>query len=340
MKHKLKGLVCLWLAVLLLTLPALATKRTGWIYNDTQSSVESDISIGKDLYQMYLSGLVTQVTIDDSLPMNQQELQYPEKTGYKIDRWNVWKVSSGDLDFAKTISPSDLLSSVNCGPFLLEPVWEKYHIISQQPTAQEPTVGTQEYSEEAGWVDCTADTYRWYEVEDKVYTVVPENAKSDEIAISDYTIYTFNYLKRWTSDKDLDITFPVSPGDVVRVTRVNKSFDGTVTEYNAGALEKDGDVYTKTIPENQNSFRLYISNVNKAEFKVEVLRSSSNLIPEQTGATLTALTRGKSYYCEAVFSDGAEILRSNVFLVPFDLSCKVTFESNGGSAVAPQTVAY
>ena len=69
MKHKLKGLVCLWLAVLLLALPALAADREVWIYTDTANR------IGVDFQEMKDEGRVQGVTIDDSLPMNQQKLQ-------------------------------------------------------------------------------------------------------------------------------------------------------------------------------------------------------------------------------------------------------------------------
>ena len=341
MKHKLKGLVCLWLAVLLLALPALAADRGVWIYTDTDNSIDPDF------WLMVEAGQVQNVTIDDSLPMNQQNLQYPEKSGYQISGWNIWSVECGGLVPWTTVSPSAALSGSLNDPYsegyVLEPTWSKYRI-SQQPTALVPTVGTQEGSVDDGWVDCTADAYRWYEVEDKVYTVVPNKQASDQIAItSAWCSYDFNYgTLYWAPKGELDIYIPVSAGDVIRVTREFGEFTGTVKGNFGETFAQNGDVYTQTVSRSDDYYNLCIDSSNGCKFTIEIERPEAVLIPGQTGATLTAMSGGKSYYCEAVFlsgGDSEEVLRSNTFFVP-PATCTVSFESNGGSAVTSQTVAY
>ena len=341
MKHKLKGLVCLWLAVLLLALPALAAYREVWIYTDTANTIDVDF------WEMQDKNQVQKVTIDDSLPMNQQNLQYPEKSGYQISGWKIWSVGCGCLLPWTTVSSSAALSGSlndpNSEGYVLEPTWSKYRI-SQQPTALVPTVGTQEGSVDDGWVDCTADAYRWYEVEDKVYTVVPNKQASDQIAItSAWCSYDFNYgTLYWAPKGELDIYIPVSAGDVIRVTREFGEFTGTVKGNFGETFAQNGDVYTQTVSRSDDYYALVIEDKNDCKFKIEILRAEGVLISEQTGKTLTAMTVGNSYYCEAVFSnngDSEEILRSNTFFVP-PATCTVSFESNGGSAVTSQTVAY
>ncbi len=59
MKHKLKGLVCLWLAVLLLALPALAADRGVWIYTDTDNSIDPDFWLMVEAGQFKMSRSTT-----------------------------------------------------------------------------------------------------------------------------------------------------------------------------------------------------------------------------------------------------------------------------------------
>ena len=112
MKHKLKGLVCLWLAVLLLALPALAAYREVWIYTDTANTIDVDFQEMQDKNQ------VQKVPIDDSLPMNQQtqpESRRKTPNAVKLMHffWNGVKLSVRFISpTSALVTPDTSLSSI------------------------------------------------------------------------------------------------------------------------------------------------------------------------------------------------------------------------------------
>ena len=269
MKKRVKGLICLWLVIIMAfgALPLTASAAgTGYVrlirdvdpanghsysfFNDNGSSsfgIELDVALN------------TQQALQDELAKEATE-------GYVFDGWKLW-VGIGSGGVIDTSSPPieiDANGVVNETAYmdiesrgdqaLLEALWVQKYKMDPQPTSLDPTVGVMQ-ADGAGWMDVTTRSdisYQWYPYGEKTYRVVTSTVGADEMeadAIYGDTRYS-DTLGAWENPvtAEIDIAFGVQAGDRVIVTASNANTTAVITTYNeADDYARDGAVYSKTM---------------------------------------------------------------------------------------------
>lgn len=361
MKQRLKGLVCLWMAIILalgIPMSALAEDISAYLVkNVSQSSFDS-----------YGNAEGYSLTLDTPLDENTDVIAATNdamEDGYFLSGWKLWRgsVSGGvvngiDSSFGPIKLAIDdsisgdvynVVTDEGENVLALEPVFLSKYKLDPQPTGENPTVGVMETGDAGdSWDDITEDSkvsYQWYESSDVSNAVIEGTAEENQINIS--SNYSGNYdagTETWSHDSVIDIEFSVKADDVIQVTPVapdeNVSTSAVIYEFsdNENPYIDENGVYSRIISESKSSYNLYICDYEPGvTFKINIIREDlADPVEGQTDNTLTAIQDGR-YVCKVTIEDKIVLLSNPVDFVQ-TVEYTVSFNSNGGSEVADISV--
>lgn len=312
MKKRMKGLVCLWLAVVMvfgMAITVMADSGRIRIYTGDKA-LEDSVEYSDQ----------TEVPVAFGTPLNQQE-SIMDAVAYKADHvlsgWKLWEyMGSGHITNPRALAVDAVLGESDLDEHwvdILEPLWNAMYRIYPQPTDETLTVGSQVYDETDGWKDTTPISYQWYLYNEVNCEVVWENPSENQIAIEEYWDGSYSEEdKVWVCDAggEIDILIPVEAGDVIKVTPVGDNVgNGDVMEYyDEIPFEKKDGAYFYTIEEDRY-FDLWMTGFNAdATFRIEVIRLGvGEAAAGQTTKKLKAGIDGQQYVCKVKFSENTTL---------------------------------
>lgn len=358
MKRKLKGLLAIWLAAVMIlgivsqniTVQA-ADGEVHRIYTGTEPLQEGGSG---DEYDM--------VFIEWDTPLNEQSciMNYVDVRPGQLLSWRLWgaDVDSGRFSLktdpvikeaGEGISEEEYNALLEKAEELDPDIWrpemmiEPYAIdkcrISQQPAVSNAYTVAGEVTEDGTtWQATDAITYQWYtaEVEKKGYRVVDNVTSPEEemACIESEGSYEGGF---WRSDEETDgivgIAIFAAAGDVVTVTpKEGISLD--VQDSEERIAEQESGIWTVTVKED-GEYVIIVQgkDENTAECTVTVERTTVTAapVPDQTTAALTAGEDGKQYFCRCTFPlDGTElVVDSDIVTYEHQHDWKKEWEADG-----------
>lgn len=369
MKKRVLGLSCFWLVIMvvisMLPLSAIAAE-TKDVY------LIKDVDIENTDFD-YIGDHMASHSITLNTPLNEQselmeKIKKSSPEGYVLSGWRLWSAieESGGIYLGSGAIPNNLPSDAEITEGLLptidyyapalEPIMVLKYKIDTQPTDTDPTVKVSQ-SDDGGesWFDITERnyvTYQWHEHITTTYTVIEGTPAENQIAVTTtYNEPVFSAEGLWSAGPsgEIDIVFPIEKGDKIRVTPIaseGTEATATVSEYDTEFVyELEDGAYVWEATRTQNDYNLYIVGFEEGvSFKINVVRAGvGDAVAGQTDNTLTSSVSG-TYAC-VVSAGGESTLTSNPvnYVAPPPVEppavYTVSFESNGGSAVAQLKVA-
>ena len=362
MKKRVKGLICLWLVIIMAlgALPLTASAAgTGYVrlirdvdpanghsysfFNDNGSSsfgIELDVALN------------TQQALQDELAKEAAE-------GYVFDGWKLWEgIGSGGvidtshppigIDADGVVTETAYMDIESRGDqALLEALWVQKYKMDPQPTSLDPTVGVMQ-ADGTGWMDVTTRSdisYQWYPYSEKTYRVVTSAVGADEMeadAIYGDTRYS-DTLGAWENPvtAEIDIAFGVQAGDRVIVTASNASTTAVISTYGeADDYARDGAVYSKTMTADSTHYNIYIRGYAQGEsFVISVLRSELGApLTGETSNTLATRATGR-YICRATVGNETT-LTSDPVSITAPTGYTIVWKNADGKVLQSGEVAY
>lgn len=317
MKKRMKELIAVWLAaLLLLQVPVHAAEyRSIQIYTGSQSLTE-----GMPVWPDYSN---VEVALDT--PLNEQtdimESIAAVPQGYILNGWKLWKNFCGWVEdpsepkaLTGTISEEEYEEYGHIGYLLLEPLlFLRYKILQQPAASNHYTVKGAVTEDGVSWEETTDIAYQWFEarVQNKTYAVGEEDAEGEigsVYADGSYDSETQSWQSTLFDDEAVvQLGFPVRAGDVITVRIPEEGFDGMIYTL-GGEYTLENGVCSLSVTEDTDEYMLGAAGGSQFTCSVTVKRTTVDrtALAGQTGAALTAGEDGKQYLCECTFeADGA-----------------------------------
>ncbi|MBQ8551315.1 MAG: InlB B-repeat-containing protein [Clostridia bacterium] len=342
MKHKLKGLISLWMAIALIAamiVPAAAEEYANvYVYKGTAALTRADIdnidNMDDTQKAKYFETYTDKYSVDytttlDTLVADENFIASKPKYASELLSWKTWNIDCGNFE---TYSPQDFsdyaVGAHSNTNFIHEPIWKDGRAITKQPTAADPSIKVN-YPEGV--------TYQWYE---KGEIVVPVK-NINEVASTWNTYFkdeTGKYSEWVNHQYRLDKGTPTNSDGVFEsvynnstsnfsevaitidllldwVVRVSADSDVTVQDYNviygygntpSLTFTSDSSYHYGTVTDaTRRAHNVHCFN-RDGEFtaKIEVLIPEYVPVDGATSARLTNGVDGKEYYCVATWPDG------------------------------------
>lgn len=345
MKERLKGLLVLWLAFLMVvSTPMTANAKVNGVYlykgskaladGDAYPDANSDVPNNNFTSLIGASNFDVNSQLDTILENNEIAINSP--TGYSLNGWKFWNGSSGgkvcnpELKAGKNykITQDDYDKYVNPPEnqylyyMIIEPMWKLDYEITHQPTNDEPYVGLNEAGEAA-----VGTSYEWYPVQfadGELYTMTVDGVEET------YGEYNKNNgIGKGDSDGVLVLTLNnLKVGDTLRFTYSKTATpefyymnDNEPMLFDSSRLssecvgENTVSLYKTTETEFDASgkfglavWKLYDQGTKiPIEVTFEVIHEA---VTSVTGPVFSGATG--DYYCKVIFENGGW-LRSNKF---------------------------
>lgn len=350
-KGRLRPLVCIWLAVIMLigmcAVPASAATM----------GIRTFVYIGDEALAdgMELTAQnAVEFTLEGDVPFNEQEgimdaVDAPE--GYTLRGWNLWNADqSSDLEIygdepemivATDFSLPSVILEAGDGVIVFEPIFEKYWI-EKQPTAVDPSVEVNTPED--------VKTYQWYtfDVESNEYTLIGQHDEADpDTEMNAQEVYDGRYTEGsgWaTASGNLDVEIAVGAKDVVTVV-VPDDFSGHVYDYGTGKdlVTADNKTYTYTAKED-GIFNLHMQTENwQVNFEDIAITVTDNIYtPKKADGQIAKVYTGESnqpVVCEITMKDDSVLTSDTVELNDYWFTKQPTTADPSVEVNAPEDVA-
>lgn len=352
MKKRLKGLLVLWLAFLMVVstpMTANAAVKGVYLYKGTLALEDNDYCGNNDTLddehdldteKFELETDLTQFKSGTKIDTIFKDIVCP--LGYSISGWRFWNSQSGYMFGPATkdgksyvINDSDYNTYIEKSSYVytvVEPVWKLDYEITHQPQPTEPYVGLNADGEKV-----EGKSYQWYKEEKNIQDYV----------VSNYAYTTYDEPSNtWTASEGA-MSFNVSKltkGDILLITpqssAINiydddKIFSLSKNESGVWCCEKTRDVS----PEEQGSDGLRIEFVwdeTNPDVQYTVTLQVFKQATEQTSAAYSGANG--DCLCKVNFANGASIYSDPFTYTSYSITAKPTTNGSYSLQVGGQEV--
>lgn len=349
MKKRLKGLLVLWLAFLMVvSTPMTANAANDYVGNVALYKGKEALQAGYEygygniLFEVQNNGLSVSDTYTVGASLK-NILTIEEHPGYSMIGWRLWNSTSGYMlsepsvikDTSYTITDTDHQKYVQPTKYVeymvVEPVWKLDYEITHQPQPTEPYVGLNADGEKV-----EGKSYQWYKEEKNIQDYV----------VSNYAYTTYDEASNtWTAPEGV-MSFNVSKltkGDILLITpqssaiNINdydENFSFSKNESEVWYCEKTGDLPEKP-DSNGLSIRFVGDEINPdAQYKVtlQVFKQAT----EQTSAAYSGANG--DCLCKVNFANGASIYSDPFTYTSYSITAKPTTNGSYSLQVGGQEV--
>ena len=336
MKKRLKGLLVLWLAFLMVvSTPMTANAKVNGVYlykgtkalnnggNYGNSITENDYNdldpekfeLKTDLTQFKSGTIMDTIFKDIVCPLE----------GYGISGWRFWNSESGFMYDPATkdgksyvINDSDYNTYIEFSSYfytVVEPIWEQplEYTITHQPDNENPYVKIGKDGVTQEELDGIVRKYEWYSVKQSfAKATVVNNAGSDSPS-GTYAPQTG--IASVPLDSPLELTLSeVTVGDILRLTSENPfecSLSCVIGEVTDGSIidwsSIENGVHMGKITSVGDDGRINLTISGPADVKIEIIHED---VTSVTGSVFSG--ENGDYYCKVIFENGGW-LKSNTF---------------------------
>lgn len=364
MKRKLKGLLSLWLAVLMLlsmaSVVSFAEDETGetvYLYQETTPIKSGDYYKKPDsghysLPELVGAGIFSDIsgfTLGEPIDLELTGLDEMPTTpdGYELNGWKLWAYGSGmnnpvDKAINGVISDEDYNTDYRK---FIEPIWKVKYAFTKQPTAIDPSVEVN--------IPTDVASYQWYKV-DPIREITTENASvvtGSEFGLTGDSSYSEETGWNGASDANLDagdepssytncyFSIALNAGDTIRINSENELLglvllDSEQISADAELIVTD-KIYTITAPENGTYTLVTLTSEANAAIRAELIPAftTDSSVTGSTDKKLMTDTEG-TYLCEVTFKyndlNSDEPIKLYSDRVTLE-NCTITFDAGEGS---------
>lgn len=272
MKRKMKGLLALWLAILMVVaIPVTSLAASNYwagFYTGTQELTKEEETPWDMLEGFQIQYGEDADTIDNQIAMAGESNSNitTNHPGYIYNGWRLWgayhSIETDPIEKAigDTITDDDIttlseqMGNGNIDYFIIEPIYENKYKFSQQPAEDNGyTVVTQTNSGNDVWTDNTSGVdYEWYAYDLETDEVVGTEAVNTGDDLDSVDIESNTYICKATFEDDfvlysepVEYTAPVYPG--VYVGGVNLVVDTNYVVVDGAVVVSDDDTYAAKV---------------------------------------------------------------------------------------------
>lgn len=333
MRKRLKGLLALWMALLIAVLMPItayaATTADVYYYNGTAA-----LNDGVQVSEQELASLTEEFKVDTSL-YNQFSNKIP--VGYNLTGWKLWKSTSGfyvsdayELQpngsisaaaFENHFTPSDEGSNEDIRYAIVEPLLELSYKITHQPTNAEPYVSVNE--------EGVVSTYEWYSVE--TYSVVDSSVSDNQISAVEQVGTYDATLDTWSSDAEnrCYITLDLQAGDILQMIPVGGAVDNLEIYCNLESFSPDENGIYSGMVSSEDFVELDLKGTDTFSVQIKVIRDVISTIEESSGQDASVFSGPNgTYFCKVTFTNGASLNSETFTYARYDITGTL---SDGGS---------